>query len=103
MPPVRVNFRYMLGFAKVIQASPFIIFMMRTEHIVSSLTATTATYEEHFKYDTTDKNEVPRLLQLRDNGTAAVNALHESCVIQDDLTGRDLVVCVDAEIGGGGF
>lgn len=84
---------YLLGVAKVVQASRFTILVMLTELIAPGTTVAPFMYEVHAKNDTTDDDELALLALLRDSGTAAVDALHERCVIHNDLAGMTLVVC----------
>lgn len=88
---------YLLGVARVVQASPFAVLVVLMEHIPPGTTVAGLLFDAHFRFDTTDDAELARLVRLRESGAAAVEALHERRVVHNDLAGRNLLVCADDE------
>lgn len=88
---------YLLGVAKVVQTSPFTVLILITELVSPSTTVAELMYDAHYRFGTTDAEELAQLARLYESGVAAVEAMHACRVIHNDLAGRNLVLCGEGD------
>lgn len=96
MLPARPEIPYLYSVCRVVQSSPFATIILLTECIEPGTTVAELVYEVYSIYDIGDDDEIARLDKLQESAMEAMNSLHDSYVVHNDLAGRNLV-SIDGE------